>query len=81
MEEKLPSRTEGRCAKLALLHFKRFWAQQAATRAPKIDQKSMNIDAKINGKFGWVFAWPRERCWLTLGVFLGPWTLENECLV
>ena len=42
MGEKLPSRTEeGRCEQLAHPHFKRFWPQKAATRPPKIDQKSM----------------------------------------
>ena len=30
---------------------------------------------------GWVFAWPRERFWSTLGVSLGPWTLDFECFV
>ena len=80
VEEKLPRRTEGRGGQIAYLHFKRFWPQKGATRRPNIDQKSMKIDAKINGKFGWVFARPRERFWLTLGVFLGPWTFENECL-
>ena len=37
VEEKLPSRIEGRWDQLALLHFKRFWAQKGATRRPKID--------------------------------------------
>ena len=71
MEEKLPSRTEDRWAKLGLLHFGRFGTQKTATRPPRVD----------HGKFGWVFAWPRERSWSTLGMFLGPWTLDYECFV
>ena len=41
MAEKLRSRTQGRWGKLAARHFKRFWAQKAATRGPKIDKKSV----------------------------------------
>ena len=37
VEEKLPSRSEGRGWEIAHLHFKRFWAQQGATMLPKID--------------------------------------------
>ena len=36
VEEKLPSRTEGRRERRAPPHFKRFWAQKAATRRPKM---------------------------------------------
>ena len=46
MEEKLPSRIEDRWGKVAYPHFKRFWAQKAATRGPKIDQKSMKNRCK-----------------------------------
>ena len=46
VEEKLPSRTEDRCGKVAVLHFKRFWAQKGDTRRPKIDQKSMKNRCK-----------------------------------
>ena len=46
MEEKLPSRTEGRGGQIASPHFKRFWARKAATRGPKIDQKSMKNRCK-----------------------------------
>ena len=41
VEEKLPSRTEGRRGRRAPPHFKRFWAQKAATRRPKIVKKSV----------------------------------------
>ena len=40
----------------------------------QIDNKNTKqIDAKIDA----IFEGPLERFWLTLGVFLGPWTLEN----
>jgi len=44
--EKLRSRTEGRWGKVADTHFKRFWAQKAATRPPKMEQKSMKNRCK-----------------------------------
>ena len=47
MEEKLPSRIEGRLQKSPPPHFKRFWAQKGATRRPKIDQK---VDEKSRQK-------------------------------
>ena len=50
MEEKLPSRIEDRWGQLAHPHFKRFWAQKAATRGPKIDQKSMKNQCKNQGE-------------------------------
>ena len=75
--QKLPSRTEDRWGKLALLHFKRFWAQKGATRRPKIDEKSMQKSMRNSAGFlhglGSVFG----RLW---GVF-GPWTLDFECFV
>ena len=48
---------------------------------PKSIKNRWKIDAKINGKFGWVLAEPWEGFWLTLGMFLGPWTLDFECFV
>ena len=39
VEEKLPSRTKGRRGRRAPPHFKRFWAQKAATRRPKMVPK------------------------------------------
>ena len=46
VEEKLPSRTEGRRGRRALPRFKRFWAQKAATRRPKMAQKSLKNQCK-----------------------------------
>ena len=48
---------------------------------PKWPKNRWKINAKINAKFGLVFAWPSEHCWVTLEVFLGPWTLDFECFV
>ena len=36
---------------------------------------------KIDVKIDVILDRPSERLWLTLGVFLAPWTLENECFV
>ena len=76
MEGKLPSSTEDQPTKLAVLHFESFWAQKVPTRDPKIDKKSMKVDAKINGKFGWVLAEPWERVLLTLECFWDPGPLN-----
>ena len=46
VEEKFPSKNGDRWGKLALPHFKRFWAQKGATRRPKIDQKSIKNRCK-----------------------------------
>ena len=46
VEEKLPSRTEGRCGQLASIHFKRFWFQKAGSRPSKIDKNSMKKRCK-----------------------------------
>ena len=77
MEEKLPGRTEGHCAQLAPPHFKRFWAQKAATRAPKIDQKSMEKRCKNQWEIRMGFYMASGAFLVDFGVFLGPWTLEN----
>ena len=45
--------------------------------SPNANKNSLKIDAKINVIFNWPFGW----LWSTLGVFLGPWILENQCLV
>ena len=54
------------------------WGPRASQNKAKIDKKnSPKIDAKIDA----IFEGPVERLWLTLGMFLGPCTLENACLV
>ena len=50
------------------------WATHGSQNRAKINKKNHSkIDAKIDA-FSEVLL---QRCWLTLGVFLGPWTLEN----
>ena len=56
-------------------------AQREPNGGPKMEPKSRTNSPKINAKIDAIFEGPLERFWLTLGVFLGPWTLENECLV
>ena len=85
VEEKLPSRTLGRRGRRAPPHFKRFLGDFGRKRrpqgVPKWLKDSGKINAKINAKFGLVFAWPWQHCWVTLEVFLGPGTLDFECFV
>ena len=50
VEEKLPSRTEGRWRTLGSPHFKRFWPQKGATRRPKSIKNRWKIDARIDQK-------------------------------
>ena len=80
VEEKLPSRTEGRWAQVGSRNFKRFWAQKVATRRPKMDQTSMENLCKMEIRLGFCMA---SGLFLVDfgGVLWGPWTLENECLV
>ena len=46
-----------------------------------MDSKLKKIWPKIDIKIDVILDRPSERLWLTLGVFLAPWTLENECFV
>ena len=61
--------------------FSDFCAQREPKGDPKMDSKSIKQQSKIDTKIEAIFEGPLERFWLTLGVFLRPWTLENECLV
>ena len=46
-----------------------------------MERKSIKNCQEIDAKIDAIFEGPLERFWLTLGVFWGPWTLENECFV
>ena len=72
MEEKLPSRTEGRCAQLAPLHFKRFWVQKAATRLPTIDKKSMSSPCKNQWEIRLGFCMASGALLVDFGFFFDP---------
>ena len=81
VEEKFPSRIEGRGGKVALLHFKRFWAQKGATRLPKIDKKSMKNRCKNQWEIRLGFGSALGVFLVDFDMFLGPWTLDFECFV
>ena len=81
VEEKFPSRSEGRGEKVALLHFKRCWAQKGATRLLKIDQKSMKNRCKNQWEIRLGFGRALGAFLVDFVMFLGPWTLDFECLV
>ena len=57
------------------------WRSKGAQGGPKIEPQSVKNSQKIDANIDVIFEGPLERFWLTLGVFWGPWTLENECLV
>ena len=57
VEEKLPSRTEGRRGRRAHAHFKRFWAQKAATKRPKMVPNGTKIVEKSMQKSMLHSAW------------------------
>ena len=61
--------------------FSDFDAQREPKGVPKWSQNQQKNSPKINATIDVIFEGPLKRCWLALGVFLGPWTLENECLV
>ena len=61
--------------------FSDFGAQREPKGVPKWSQNREKNCPKVDAKIAATFEGPLERCWLTLAVFLGPWTLENECLV
>ena len=61
--------------------FSDFGAQREPKGIPKWSQNQNKNSPKIDAKIDAIFEGPLERVWLTLGVFWGPWTLENECLV
>ena len=46
-----------------------------------MDAKWRKINPKTDAKIDVILDGPFERLWLTLGLLLGPWTLENECFV
>ena len=57
VEEKLPSRTEGRRGRRAPAHFKRFWTQKAATRRSKMVPNRTKIVEKSMQKSMLNSAW------------------------
>ena len=81
VEEKFPSRIEGRGGKTVSLHFKCFWVQKGATRLPKIDQKSMKNRCKNQWEIRLGFGRALGAFLDDFGMFLGPWTLDFECFV
>ena len=69
------------CTKLAPHHFNRFWSQTGPQKAPTMELKSIKNRFKNLSKFWSDFEAVSGSFWVILGVFLGTWTLKNECLV
>ena len=58
-----------------------FGSKLGHPRVSKSSQSQSNNYPKIDAKIEAFFEVLLQRFWLTLGVFLGSRTLENECLV
>ena len=58
-----------------------FGTQREPKQAPKMELKSIKNDSKIYRNVGLIFKRFLEHVWSIFGVFLGPWTFNNECLV
>ena len=57
--------------------FSDFAAERDPKGVPKWSQNAEKVSPKIDAKIDVILDGPFERLWSTLGVFLGPWSLED----